>query len=93
MNEENKEYELEPLVEILKYSQVNEGDVLILRCEPGKENEEISKMHSKLKSLLIEKNLRILAVNPDQKMESLFLTIESVKNFQESMMEEQGSNT
>jgi hypothetical protein len=93
MNQENKEYELEPLVEILKYSQVNKGDIVILRCEAGKENEEILKMHSKLKSLLIEKDLRILAVNPDQKMESLFLAIESVKSFQESMFEEQSANT
>jgi len=38
---EQNEYKLEPLVEIIKYSQVKNGDVLILRCERGQESEEI----------------------------------------------------
>jgi hypothetical protein len=88
-NEEVHNYEFEPLVEVLKYSQLKNKDVVILRCEEGKENEEIIKMHSKLKTLLIEKDLRILAVNPDFDMSSLRIAIESAKNFQEEYFEEE----
>jgi hypothetical protein len=84
----NSNYDFEPLVEILKFSEVKNGDVLILRCEPGKENEEISKMHSVLKSLIIEKDLRILAVNPNQDLDSIFLGIQAAQNFQESFIEQ-----
>jgi hypothetical protein len=88
-NEEVHNYEFEPLVEVLKYSQLKNKDVVILRCEEGKENEEIIKMHSKLKTLLIEKDLRILAVNPNFDMSSLHIAIESAKNFQEEYFEEE----
>jgi len=84
MNTEDQGYMLEPLVEIMKYSQVNDGDVLILRCENGKENEEILKMHTKLRSLIHEKNLRILALTPDFDTERLYNTIHFAKNFNES---------
>lgn len=84
----NTNYDSEPLVEILKFSEVKNGDVLILRCERGKENEEISKMHSVLKSLIIEKDLRILAVNPNQDLGSIFLGIQAAQNFQESFIEQ-----
>jgi hypothetical protein len=87
MNTEEKKYELEPVVEVMKYSKVNNGDVIILRCEAGKENEEISKMHSKLKSLIVEKNLRILAINPEFSMDRIFLALEAAKNFEEDMID------
>jgi hypothetical protein len=84
MNTEEKNNEFEPMVEVLKYSKINNGDILILRCEAGKENEEISKMHSKLKALIIEKDLRILAINPEFSMQEIYLAIDSVRNFKES---------
>jgi hypothetical protein len=79
---------IEPLVEIMKYSKVEKGDVLILRCERGKEYEEIKNMHSALKLLIQEKDLRILAMTPDQDMENLYLHIEAAKNFRETEMEQ-----
>jgi hypothetical protein len=83
----NNNYDFEPLVEVLKFSEVKKGDVLLLRCEAGKENEEILKMHSALKSLILEKDLRILAVNPNQNMDSIFMSIKAAKNFKEDSME------
>ena len=62
--------------------------MLILRCNPGEENKEISKMHSVLKSLIIEKDLRILAVNPNQNMDSIFLGMKAAQSFQESFIEQ-----
>jgi hypothetical protein len=82
MQKENN-YTFEPLVEVLKYSEVKNGDVILLRCEAGTENEEIRKMHSSLRSLILEKDLRILAVNPNLEMNGLSLAIESAKNFKE----------
>jgi hypothetical protein len=76
-------YKLEPAVEVLKYSKISKGDILIIRCEKGKENEEITKMHSKLKMLLVEKDLKILAIGPNDKIEDLSVVIESIKNYRE----------
>jgi hypothetical protein len=87
-NDQDHNYEFEPLVEVLKYSKLKKKDVIILRCEHGKENEEILKMHSKLKTLLIEKDLRILAVTPDFDMNSLHIAIDSAKNFQDEDVEQ-----
>lgn len=84
----NNNSDFEPLVEVLKYSEVKNGDVIILRCEKGSEREEILKMHSTLRVLIEEKDLRILAVNPDQKMDDLYLHIQAAKNFKEEYMEE-----
>jgi hypothetical protein len=84
----NNNYDFEPLVEVLKFSEVKKGDVLLLRCEAGKENEEILKMHSALKSLILEKDLRILAVNPNQNLDNIFTGIKAAKNFQENPIEE-----
>jgi hypothetical protein len=85
----NNNYDFEPLVEVLKFSEVKKGDVLILRCEAGKENEEILKMHSALKSLILEKDLRILAVNPSQSMDSIFMGIKAAQGFSENYFEEE----
>jgi hypothetical protein len=87
--ENDPKYKFEPLVEVLKYSQVKHGDVLILRCERGQENEEIKKMNSALKTLLIEKDLRILAVTPDLDMNSISISIEAAKNFKEEYVSEE----
>jgi len=46
-------------------------------------------MNSTLKSLLIEKDLRILAVTPDLDMNSIFLSIEAAKNFKEEYISEE----
>jgi len=88
-SDNNLKCNFEPLVEMLKYSQINKGDVLILRCEKGQENEEIKKMNQALKALLIEKDLRILAVTPDLDMNSIFLSIEAAKNFKEEYISEE----
>ena len=40
----NKEYNLEPMVEVMPYSKIKEKDVIILRCEKGEENQAISKI-------------------------------------------------
>ena len=61
----NKEYNLEPMVEVMPYSKIKEKDVIILRCEKGEENQAISKINSALRVLINEKDLRILAVTPD----------------------------
>jgi hypothetical protein len=84
-NSKEKQYKLEPVVEILKYSKIKKGDILVLRCEKGRENEEITKMHGKLKMLLVEKDLRILAVAPDDKIEELSVIIESIKNHKDDI--------
>lgn len=83
--DEEKQYSLEPLVEVLSYSKIKKGDILVLRCEKGRENEEIAKMHGKLKMLLVEKDLRILAVAPHDKIEELSVIIESIKNHKDNI--------
>lgn len=84
----NNNYDFEPLVEVLKYSEIKNGDVLILRCNPGEENEKISKMHSTLRSLIFEKDLRILAVKPEQDFDSIYMGIKAAQGFQENFTEE-----
>ena len=78
--DDEKQYSLEPLVEVLSYSKIKYGDVLILRCKNGKENAEISKLHPKLKMLLSEKNLKILALNKEDRIEDLSLVVQLVKS-------------
>ena len=78
----NKEYNLEPMVEVMPYSKIQEKDVIILRCEKGEENQAISKMNSALRVLIDEKDLRILAVTPDFDTEKLFFAIEMAKNWE-----------
>ena len=85
----NNNYDFEPLVEVLKYSEVKKGDVLILRCKQGEENNEISKMHAVLKYLIFEKDLRVLAVNPEQSFDSIYMGIKAAQGFQESFAEEE----
>ena len=79
----NKEYSLEPMIEVMPYSRIQEKDVIILRCEKGEENQAISKIHSALRVLIDQKDLRILAVTPDFDTDRLFLAIESAKNWEE----------
>jgi hypothetical protein len=77
-----KDYNLEPLIEVLPYSKIKERDVIILRCNKGEENEEIAKMNTTLKTLIQEKDLRILAVTPDFNLEDLSLAIQVVSNWE-----------
>ena len=78
----NKEYSLEPMIEVMPYSRIQEKDVIILRCEKGEENQAISKINSALRVLIDQKDLRILAVTPDFDTDRLFLAIESAKNWE-----------
>ena len=78
----NKEYNLEPMVEVMSYSKIKEKDVIILRCEKGEENQAISKINSALRVLINEKDLRILAVTPDFDTVKLFFSIEMTKNWE-----------
>ena len=78
----NKEYSLEPMIEIMPYSRIQEKDVIILRCEKGEENQAISKINSALRVLIDQKDLRILAVTPDFDTDKLFLAIEAAKNWE-----------
>ena len=78
----DKEYSLAPMVEIVPYSKINEKDVIVLRCEKGEENKAISKIHSALRVLIDEKDLRILAVTPDFDTDKLFFAIEAAKNWE-----------
>ena len=78
----DKEYSLAPMVEIVPYSKINEKDVIVLRCERGEENKAISKIHSALRVLIDEKDLRILAVTPDFDTDKLFFAIEAAKNWE-----------
>ena len=78
----NKEYNLEPMVEVMSYSKIKEKDVIILRCEKGEENQAISKINSALRVLINEKDLRILAVTPDFDTEKLFFAIEMTKTWE-----------
>ena len=79
----NKQYELQPLVEIIPYSKIQEKDVIILRCEKGQENQAISKINFTLRSLINEKNLRILDVTPHFDKEKLFFAIEMTKAWED----------
>lgn len=78
----NKEYSLEPMIEVMPYSRIQEKDVIILRCEKGEENQAISKINSALRVLIDQKDLRILAVTPDFDTDKLFLAIEAAKNWE-----------
>jgi hypothetical protein len=78
----NKEYSLEPMIEVMPYSKIQEKDVIILRCEKGEENQAISKINSALRVLIDQKDLRILAVTPDFDTDRLFLAIEAAKNWE-----------
>ncbi len=78
----NKEYSLEPMIEVMPYSKIKEKDVVILRCEKGEENQAISKINSALRVLIDQKDLRILAVTPDFDTDRLFLAIEAAKNWE-----------
>jgi hypothetical protein len=78
----NKEYSLEPMIEVMPYSKIQEKDVIILRCEKGEENQAISKINSALRVLIDQKDLRILAVTPDFDTDKLFLAIETAKNWE-----------
>jgi hypothetical protein len=78
----NKEYSLEPMIEVMPYSKIQEKDVIILRCEKGEENQAISKINSALRVLIDQKDLRILAVTPDFDTDKLFLAIEAAKNWE-----------
>ena len=78
----NKEYSLEPMIEVMPYSRIQEKDVIILRCEKGEENQAISKINSALRVLIDKKDLRILAVTPDFDTDRLFLAIEAAKNWE-----------
>ena len=78
----NKEYSLEPMIEVMPYSRIQEKDVIILRCEKGEENQAISKINSALRVLIDQKDLRILAVTPDFDTDRLFLAIEAAKNWE-----------
>lgn len=78
----NKEYSLEPMIEVMPYSSIQEKDVIILRCEKGEENQAISKINSALRVLIDQKDLRILAVTPDFDTDKLFLAIEAAKNWE-----------
>lgn len=78
----NKEYSLEPMIEVMPYSKIQEKDVIILRCEKGEENQAISKINSALRVLIDKKDLRILAVTPDFDTDKLFLAIEAAKNWE-----------
>jgi hypothetical protein len=76
-----------PFVEVIRYSEINTGDVLILRCERGKENESILKMRSALRKIMIEKDLKILAVTPELNMENLSIVIQSVAKYEEPIID------
>lgn len=78
-----EEVDENPLVEIIPYSKIKEKDILILRCEKGKENESILKMRSALKQLMIEKDLRILAVTPDLDMRNLSILALAAREYQD----------
>jgi hypothetical protein len=71
-----KKYELQPFVEVVPYSKIKEKDVLILRCEKGKENEAISKINNTLRILIEEKDLRILALTPDFNLDDLSMAVQ-----------------
>jgi len=76
-----------PFVEVIRYSEINTGDVLVLRCERGKENESILKMRSALRKIMIEKDLKILAVTPELNMENLSIVIQSVAKYEEPIID------
>lgn len=80
----DKDYELQPLIEVMPYSKIKEKDVIILRCEKGQENLAISNMNSVLKVLIQEKDLRILAVTPDFNMENLSIAVQTASNWEEN---------
>jgi hypothetical protein len=77
----DKDYELKPMVEIIPYAEIKQGDVVILRCEKGQENAAISKIHSDLRALIDQKDLKILAVTPDFDAKKISIGIELAKNW------------
>jgi hypothetical protein len=77
----NKEYGLEPMIEVIPFSRIKEKDVIVLRCEKGEENLAISKIHSELRALIDEKDLKILAVTPDFDAQKISIGIELAKNW------------
>jgi len=78
-----EEVDEHPLVEIIPYSKIKEKDILILRCEKGMENQSILKMRSALKQLMIEKDLRILAVTPDLDMRNISILALAAREYQD----------
>lgn len=68
------------LVKVIEYKKIRQGDIVIIECEKGKENEFLAKANEELKSIIAEKDLRILAVTPDFDLSSLKQVVEVIKD-------------
>ena len=77
------------LVKVIEYNKIKKGDIIIVECEKGKENEFLSKANNQLKSIINEKDLRILAITPDFDMFSLKHVVEIIKDICENQEEQE----
>lgn len=80
---EEKYIKKEPLVKIIDVSSLNRGDVLLVECRKGMENEFLKKVNEELKPLILEKDLRVLAVSPEFDSLLLYKAVEFIKSYNE----------
>jgi hypothetical protein len=76
------------LVKVIDYNKVKKGDIVIIECEKGKENEFLAKTNEEFKSIIAEKDLRILAVTPDFDLSSLKHVVEVIRDICDKNEEE-----
>ena len=76
-----KSYEIKPLIKVIPFDEIKSGDVLILPCEPGEEENVIRKMHPKLLPIMMETGARILAIGSDYQEFEIFQAIEVAKAY------------
>jgi hypothetical protein len=79
-SEKETDIKVKPLVKVIEYKKIKKGDIIIIECEKGKENEFLAKADSELKSIITEKDLRILAVTPDFDIFSLKHVVEVIRD-------------
>jgi hypothetical protein len=82
--------EVKNLVKIIDYNNVKNGDIIIIECEKGKENEFLAKTNEEFKSLIAEKDLRILAVTPDFDLSSLKHVVDVIRDICDKNEEGEG---
>lgn len=87
--EKENEFKAVDLVKVIEYDKIKKGDIIIVECEKGKENEFLSKANNQLKSIINEKDLRILAITPDFDMFSLKHVVEIIKDICENQEEQE----
>lgn len=83
-NKSEKKLKEEPLVEAIPYSKIREKDVIILRCKKGEEKKALLEMRSELKSLIQQKDLRILAVSETVDFSHLSFMVQAAQEYEET---------